>query len=133
MTEVSTGETLPVCSTACDPDYDAVCHEDHAAGHKKKHWPYDCPAADRYGWGGDQFTADAIKRLRGERDTANERAKAAEGALKEMRGQVADHLRRRAHDAAVVDVDGYNCTEAATLMTAARYVETGEWKATNNA
>lgn len=72
------GDEMPVCSTPCDPDCDAVCHEDHVAGHKKRHWPYDCPAADEYFWDGDQFTADAIKRLRGERDAATARAEKAE-------------------------------------------------------
>lgn len=66
--EASAGDA--VCSTPCDPDCDAVCHEDHVPGHKKQHWPYDCPAAERYSWGGSDFIAAAVKRLRGERDMA---------------------------------------------------------------
>lgn len=61
-------ETEPRCSTPCDDDCEAVCHEDHVPGHKKAHWPYDCPAAERYGWGGSDFIAAAVKRLREERD-----------------------------------------------------------------
>lgn len=68
MTEIFEG--VAACPTTCDPDCDAVCHEDHVAGHKKDHWPYDCPAANRYGWGGSDFIAAAVNRLKAERDQA---------------------------------------------------------------
>lgn len=67
-TEEAMSETEPRCSTPCDDDCEAVCHEDHVPGHKKAHWPYDCPATERYGWGGSDFIAAAVKRLREERD-----------------------------------------------------------------
>lgn len=72
MTEIFEG--VAACPTTCDPDCDAVCHEDHVAGHKKKHWPYDCPASDRYSWGGSDFIAAAVKRLKAERDDAHAEA-----------------------------------------------------------
>lgn len=65
------------------------------------------------------------------------RAEAAARELAELRerivAQVADHLRRRAHDAALADVDGYSCEAAATWMAAAELVEGGKWKAADDA
>lgn len=66
--------SVPICSTSCDDDCDAVCHESHVAGHKKRHWPYDCPAVDRYDWG-SPFVANAVMRLRAERNQAQAQAR----------------------------------------------------------
>jgi hypothetical protein len=90
------GDGAALCSTSCDPDCDAVCHEDHVEGHKKRHWPYECLAADRYFdeyfRGADGFAAEVIKRLRGERDDARQllaavtaRAEKAEGEAERLR------------------------------------------------
>jgi len=99
------GDETPVCSTPCDPDCDAVCHEDHAAGHKKQHWPYDCPAAeqyfDEYFRGTDGFVAEVIKRLRAERDAATARAESATVLPERWRALIAerDAAVRRAEEA----------------------------------
>jgi hypothetical protein len=92
----SGGDETPVCSTPCDPDCDAVCHEDHIAGHKKQHWPYDCLAAERYSWGGLDFIAAAVKRLRGERDEARARLAAATARAEKAEAEVERLLRRDA-------------------------------------
>lgn len=84
------GDETPACSTPCDPDCDAVCHEDHTAGHKKQHWPYDCPAAERYDWGGSDFIAAAVKRLCGERDAALARAESATVLPERWRALIAE-------------------------------------------
>jgi len=84
------GDETPVCSTPCDPDCDAVCHEDHTAGHKKQHWPYDCPAAERYDWGGSDFIVAAVKRLRAERDAAIARAESATVLPERWRALIAE-------------------------------------------
>lgn len=88
MPDTHDESATPVCSTSCDPNCDAVCHEDHVAGHKKKHWPYDCPAADRYGWGGSDFIAAAVKRLRGERDGARQQLAAMTARAGEAEAEV---------------------------------------------